>query len=391
MTRKICIITGSRAEYGLLRWLMQEIKDDADLELQIIVTGMHLSPEFGSTHQDITADGFFIDAKVEMLLSSDTPIGIAKSMGLGLIGFSEVLGNLLPDVVVVLGDRFEALAAVQAAMTLGIPIAHISGGELTEGVIDDRIRHAITKMSDFHFVATETYRQRVIQMGEQPSNVLNFGEPALDSFKRLNLLSKVDLEKSIDFSLGNLTFLVTYHPLTVPGMDSELEMRELLYALEQFTEAQLVITKGNADSGGRALSKMVDDYCLANPTRVFVTTSLGQLRYLSALQACDVVIGNSSSGIVEAPALLKPTVNIGSRQTGRLKAKSIIDCGANRNSIVTAINLALSRDFQETLGSTKSLYGDSNASIRIKDYLKQVRLEEVMSKSFFDINFSAGA
>ena len=391
MTRKICIITGSRAEYGLLRWLMQEINDDADLKLQTIVTGMHLSPEFGSTYQDITADGFFIDAKVEMLLSSDTPIGIAKSMGLGLIGFSEVLGNLLPDVVVVLGDRFEALAAVQAAMTLGIPIAHISGGELTEGVIDDRIRHAITKMSDFHFVATETYRHRVIQMGEQPSNVLNFGEPALDSFKRLNLLSKVDLEKSIDFSLGKLAFLVTYHPLTVPGMDSELEMRELLHALEQFTEAQLVITKGNADSGGRALSKIVDDYCLANPTRVFVTTSLGQLRYLSALQACDVVIGNSSSGIVEAPVLLKPTVNIGSRQTGRLKAKSIIDCGADQNSIVAAINIALSGDFQKTLGSTKSLYGDSNASVRIKDYLKQVRLEKVMSKSFFDINFSEDA
>jgi len=366
---------------------MQEIKDDSNLKLQTIVTGMHLSPEFGSTYQDITTDGFSIDAKVEMLLSSDTPNGIVKSMGLGIIGFSDALDNLSPDIVVVLGDRFEILVAVQAAMTLGIPIAHISGGEITEGVIDDRIRHAITKMSDFHFVGTEIYRKRVIQMGEQPSHVKNFGDPGLDNFNRLNLLTKKELETSINFPLGKTSFLVTYHPLTVSGVNSEVEMRELLYALNQFPEAQIIITKGNADAGGRVLSRMVDDYGQENPSRVFVATSLGQLRYLSALRACDVVIGNSSSGIVEAPAISKPTVNIGNRQTGRLKANSIIDCDGEQISITGAINLALSRDFQVTLSSTKSLYGDSNASLKIKDYLKQVNLKRVASKSFFDIEF----
>ena len=273
-------------------------------------------------------------------------------------------------------------------MTLGIPIAHVSGGELTEGVIDDRIRHAITKMADFHFVGTEIYRQRVIQMGEQPSHVVNFGDPALDNFKRLNFLSKKELETSINFPLGIPSFLVTYHPLTVSGSNSELELRELLCALDQFPEAQIIITKGNADAGGRVLSRMIDDYGQENSGRVFVATSLGQLLYLSALRVCDVVIGNSSSGIVEAPAVSKPTVNIGNRQTGRLKAKSIIDCDGERNSISGAIKLALSRDFQVTLNNTESLYGDSNASLKIKDYLKQVNLERVVGKTFFEIEFS---
>jgi UDP-hydrolysing UDP-N-acetyl-D-glucosamine 2-epimerase len=385
--RKICVVTGSRAEYGLLYWLMKEIQADPELELQLIVTGMHLSPEFGMTYKVIEEDGFVIDAKVEMLLSSDTAVGIAKSIGVGVIGFADVIAKLQPDIMVVLGDRFEILSAVQSAMVMNVPVAHISGGEITEGAIDDSIRHAITKMSHYHFVAAEIYRHRVIQMGELPDRVINCGDPGLDNFRRLKLLSLEELEETLDFRLGRPLFLVTYHPVTVGDVDSEKVMEGLLYALDHYPEAKIIMTKPNADTGGRVISQVIEDYSRRHPGRVYLSASLGQLRYLSAMKHCDVVIGNSSSGIVEAPAIKKPTVNIGNRQQGRLKARSVIDCGGNGDAIVAAINKALSDEFKQALLDTKSLYGDCNASSQIKNFLKRVDNNKNTGKKFFDISF----
>lgn len=385
--RKICVVSGTRADYGILYWIMKAIAGDSSLRLQIIVTGMHLSPEFGLTYRQIEADGFHIDAKVEMLLSSDTSVGMAKSIGLGVLGFADAINNLKPDILVVLGDRFEILAAVQAAMVMNLPVAHISGGEITEGAVDDRIRHAITKMADFHFVAADTYRRRVIQMGEHPDRVINCGDPGLDNFRHLELLTRDELERELNFPLGYPTFLVTYHPVTAGETNPQKEMQELLNALDQFPAAHVIMTKPNADTGGRIISKMVDDYSREHSKRVHMSVSLGQLRYLSAMQHCDVVIGNSSSGIVEAPAIKKPTVNIGKRQSGRLKAQSIIDCDANKESIVNAINKALSDEFKQEVAKTVSLYGDCNASSRIKDFLTQVNCDKETSKSFFDLKF----
>ena len=385
--RKICIVTGTRADYGILYWLMKEIALDPDLQLQIIVTGMHLSPEFGLTYNQIEADGFCIDMKVEMLLSSDSSVGIVKSIGLGVIGFADAINTLAPDILVVLGDRFEILAATQAAMVMNLPVAHISGGELTEGAFDDRIRHSITKMADFHFVATEIYRRRVIQMGEQPDRVINCGDPGLDNFRRLQLLTRDELEIALNFPLGTPLFLVTYHPVTAGETNPQKEMQELLNALDLFPEANVIMTKPNADTGGRIISKMVDNYSLKHSKRVHMSASLGQLLYLSAMQCCDVVIGNSSSGIVEAPAIQKPTVNIGKRQTGRLKAQSILDCDANEISIVNAINKALSSEFKNSVANTLSLYGDCDASLKIKDFLKKVSCSKETSKVFLDLEF----
>lgn len=388
MTLKICVITGSRAEYGLLRWLMHSIREDPDLTLQVIATGMHLSPEYGFTFTEIEKDGFPINVKIEMLLSSDTYVGVSKSIGVGLVGFVDALTNLAPDIVVILGDRFEIFAAVQAAMNLRIPIAHISGGELTEGVIDERYRHAITKMSDLHFVSNRDHEKRVIQMGEPPSKVFNVGNPGLDNFTNLKLLNKDELEKTLNFNLAKTNFLVTFHPLNTSSQNSCMDTQELVRALNQFPDAHIIITKPNADAGRDGISNIFDRYSQANSNRVFVSSSLGQLTYLSALNVCDVVIGNSSSGIVEAPVVKKPTVNIGNRQSGRLKSKSIIDCEPNWNSISTAITLALSQDFKKILKETTSLYGKPGASEKIKNTLKNYKIEKNGNKIFHDIEYS---
>ncbi len=382
--RKVCVITGSRADYGILYWLMKEIQSDKALKLQVIATGMHLSPEFGLTYQVIEGDGFKIEAKVATLLSSDTPAGVAKSIGLGVIGFADAFEWLRPDVVVVLGDRFEILAAVQAAMVANIPVAHISGGEVTEGAIDDSIRHAITKMADFHFVAAEPYRNRVIQMGEQPRRVMNYGDPGLDNLERLKLLSRGQLEKSLGFKLGEKFFLVTYHPVTRGKPVPWQGMEQLLIALDQWPGVNVLFTKPNADSGGRQLGQMIDEYALARRQRVHVATSLGQQRYLSAMKHCAAVVGNSSSGIVEAPAFNVPTVNMGRRQNGRLKASSIIDCGETSAEIDAAIKRAMSPAFRKHLPHTESRYGNCDASSRIKNFLKRARLSR-SPKKFFDL------
>jgi len=361
---------------------MKETQRDPDLELQVIATCMHLSPEFGLTYRIIEEDGFQIDARVEMLLSSDTAVGVTKSIGLGMIGFADALNNLHPDIVVVLGDRFEILAAASAAMIARIPLAHISGGEVTQGAIDDSIRHAITKMATFHFPGAEVYRERIIRMGEQPANVMNFGDPGLDNLHRLPLLSRETLESELSFPLGHPAFLVTYHPETLGSMKPELALTELLHALDQFQNSRVIFTKPNADAGGHLLAHMIDEFGAARQDRVLVVTSLGQVRYLSAMKHCDVVIGNSSSGIVEAPALGKATVNIGGRQDGRLKASAVLDCPINSEAIVSAIKHALSSEFQNLAAHTQSLYGDCNASERIVAFLKQADLSE--PKCFYD-------
>ncbi|PKM77870.1 MAG: UDP-N-acetylglucosamine 2-epimerase (hydrolyzing) [Firmicutes bacterium HGW-Firmicutes-15] len=382
-TRKICVVTGTRADYGLLYWLMKEIQADEDLVLQIVATGMHLSPEFGLTYKTIEEDGFKIDQKVEMLLSSDTPVGIAKSIGLATIGFADVLERLKPDILAILGDRFEIFAAAQAAMVARIPIAHLGGGESTEGVIDEAIRHSITKMSHLHFVANETYRQRVIQLGENPERVFNYGEIELDNIMRLILLDREALEHKIEFKFQPTVFLVTYHPVTLCN-NSEQAMAVLLGALDQFPEASIIFTKPNADTNGRVLIKMIDEYVATHSSRARTFTSMGQLLYLSAIKNADVVIGNSSSGLTEVPALSKPTVNIGNRQKGRLKASSVIDCEENEEQIIAAIQKALSPDFKGSLRQVLSPYGEGNASLRIKEHLKTVDLEGITMKEFYD-------
>lgn len=379
--RKICIVTGSRAEYGLLCWLMKEIQADSALQLQIVATGMHLSPEFGLTYKAIEADGFVIDAKVEMLLSSDTAVGIAKSMGLGLIGFGDALARLQPDIMVVLGDRFEILAAAQAALVARIPIAHIAGGDTTEGAFDEAIRHSITKMSHLHFVTNEAAERRVRQLGENPDHIFNVGSPGLDSIARLNLLGREALQEALDFRLREKNLLVTFHPVTLETQTAEAQFRELLAALDGLgEEVGVIFTKPNADTDGRTIASQMDEFVATHPNaRAYV--SLGQLRYLSAMAQVDAVVGNSSSGLYEAPSFFKPTVNIGDRQKGRLQATSVINCMPTRIEIERAIVQALGSDCSGTVNP----YGDGDSSIRIKDRLKQIDdPTTLLKKHFYD-------
>jgi len=387
MSRKICVVTGTRAEYGLLRWVMQGIKDDPALTLQVIVTGMHLSPEFGLTWREIERDGFAIDQKVEMLTSSDTAVGITKSMGLGLIGFADALQVLKPDLVLVLGDRFEILSAVSAALVARIPIAHLHGGEATEGLIDEAIRHSITKMSHLHFVAAEEYRRRVIQLGEQPSNVHLVGGLGIDNIKRLELLPRAELEASLDFSLGAKSLLITFHPVTLENATAEYQMAELLAALSELHDTQLIFTLPNADTDGRALIAQVQQFVAAH-ANARAYTSLGQLRYLSTVALVDGVVGNSSSGLAEVPSFRKGTVNIGDRQRGRLMASSVINCAPKRDSIAAALQTLYSDEFKATLDSVRNPYGDGGASYRIVSLIKAAELNGILKKRFYDCAIS---
>lgn len=381
--RRVCVVTGSRADYGLLYWLMKEIQASATLDLQLVVTGMHLSPEFGLTFGGIEDEGFPIDAKVEMLLSSDTPVGIAKSLGLGTIGFSDAFERLKPDIVVLLGDRFEIFAAAQAAFVARIPLAHLHGGETTEGAIDEAFRHAITKMAHLHFTAAEEYRARVIQLGENPSHVFNFGAAGIDNIKRLRLLDRAELEAALDFRLASKNLLVTFHPVTLEQATAEHQFGELLEALDEFGNVQLIFTKPNADTDGRVIGVMIDDYIARNHSRAVAYTSLGQLRYLSVMQYVDGVIGNSSSGILEAPSFGIGTVNIGDRQKGRVKAESVIDCEPGRDAIVEALRKLYSIEFRELLCKVVSPYGDEPVAEKIAHVLATFPLEGILKKRFF--------
>jgi GDP/UDP-N,N'-diacetylbacillosamine 2-epimerase (hydrolysing) len=382
--RKICIITGSRAEYGLLRWVMQGIKDDPELKLQVIATGMHLSPEFGLTYKAIEQDGFHIDRKVEMLTSSDTAVGIAKSMGLGMIGFADTLHELQPDLILVLGDRFEIFAAVSAALVARIPVAHVHGGEATEGLIDEAIRHAITKMSHLHFVATESYRQRVIQLGEQPDRVFLVGGLGIDNIKYLQLLERAELEESLDFKLGSKNLLITFHPVTLESATAASQMEELLAALAEMSDTKLIFTLPNADTDGRALIKMVEQFVAQHPNaRAY--TSLGQLRYLSCIAQVDGVVGNSSSGLIEVPSFNKGTIDIGDRQRGRQKAASVIAAAPTRDSIAAALKRLYSDDFRGRLKNVTNPYGEGGASEKVVATIKLISLIDILKKRFYDI------
>ena len=383
--RKICVFTGARSEYGLLYWLLKDLEADPAVELQILVAGMHLAPEFGCTVTTIEEDGFTPAAKIDSLVSGDSPGAVATSLGLATIKLSQALESLAPNILVVLGDRYEALAAAQAAMVLRIPIAHLHGGEATEGLIDEAIRHSITKMAHLHFTAAEPYRRRVIQLGEQPDRVFQVGAPGLDNFRRLNLMDRTALENTLDFSFSNTVFLVTYHPVTLSAGSSEAATLALLAALDRFPLSSIVLTMANADPGGRQINGIIDEYAARNPSRVFAAASLGQVAYLSLMKLADVVIGNSSSGLVEAPAAGTPTVNIGPRQQGRLRAVSVIDCAEDAEAIAAAITRALTPEFQASAANADSPYGNGGASARVAEVLKNHPLDNVLTKRFYDI------
>lgn len=385
MKRKICIVTGTRAEYGLLYWLMKAIENEDSLQLQLIVTGMHLSPEFGLTYKEIAKE-FTIDKKIEMLLSSDTPVGISKSMGLALISFAEAYDELKPDLVVVLGDRYEIFSAVSSAMIARIPIAHLHGGEATEGAFDEAMRHSITKMSHLHFVATEEYRKRVIQLGEEPQRVFNVGGLGIENIKRLELLSKEAFEKAIDFTLASKNILVTFHPVTLENATAQEQFQELLNTIDELEETHIIFTKANSDSDGRVINHMIDTYVSNNSHKAIGFTSLGQLLYLSALQYMDAVVGNSSSGLLEAPSFNIGTINIGDRQKGRIKASSVIDCNPTKQSLKEAFDKLYSSIFHESLKGVKNPYGEGSASQIILETLINIDLKHILKKKFYDLD-----
>ena len=381
--KKICVVTGTRAEYGLLRWVIEGIRQSSELDLQLIATGMHLSPEFGMTVEAIEEDGFKIDRKVEMLLSSDTAVGVTKSMGLGMIGFADALSELKPDLMLVLGDRYEIFAAAASAMIARIPIAHLHGGETTEGAFDEAIRHSITKISHLHFVAAEEYRRRVIQLGELPEHVFNVGGLGIDNILRLKLLSRDELEEALNFKLEKRNLLITFHPVTLEQNTSAQQMDELLAALAELKDTGLIFTMPNADTEGRILFHQVEAFC-AKHSQARAYTSLGQLRYLSCLQHVDGVVGNSSSGLTEVPSFNKGTINIGDRQRGRLRAASVIDCQPERKSISMAISQLFTSAFRTTLSKVENPYGNGGASELILSILEDQSFETLLKKSFLD-------
>ena len=385
--KRIGIMTGTRAEYGLLKSLMQEINKDNDLELYLIVSGMHLSPEFGMTYQEIEEDGFEINAKVEMLLSSDSPVGISKSIGLGIIGFADEFQRADLDMLILLGDRYEALSAAICAMVMRIPIAHLHGGELTEGAIDEGIRHSITKMSYLHFTSTEQYRNRVIQLGENPERVFYVGALGVENIKKINLMTKEELERSIHFEIDENTVIVTYHPVTLENNTVEEQFLNLLEVLDRNPKIRMIFTKANADTNGRIVNELIDKYAAQNSERACAFMSLGQKRYLSALKYCRIVIGNSSSGIIEAPSFGKPIINIGDRQKGRICADSVINCGYTQQEIQRAMETALTEEFENKARNCRNPYEKENTAANIisviKDYLLNDKIK--LKKGFYDI------
>ncbi|WP_312470771.1 UDP-N-acetylglucosamine 2-epimerase [Neobacillus sp.] len=373
--RKICFVTGTRAEYGLLYWLMKEIQEDDELELQLVVTGMHLSPEFGLTYKQIEEDGFLINEKVEMLMSSDTSIGVAKSIGLATIGFSDVFDKLKPDLLVILGDRFEMLAVAQVAIITGIPIAHIHGGELTFGAYDDAIRHSITKMATLHFTSTEEHRRRVIQLGESPSRVWNVGALGIENILKLPILSKNELYSQLKLDESKSLLLITYHPETNGDVEG---IHPLLSALNEYSNMNLIFTKANADNGGRLINEAIEKYTIQNEN-AYLFDSLGQLLYLSAVKHANAVIGNSSSGLIEVPYLQTPTLNCGHRQAGRQRPTSVFDAELNEESIRKGIEVAL-----KFIGSYEQIFGEGNVSQKIVNTIKKLP-SFLIQKEFYDL------
>ena len=381
---KICVVTGSRAEYGLLSRLMQMIQEDSGLKLQVIATNMHLSPEFGLTYQEIEKDGFFINKKVEMLLSSDTANGTAKSVGLATIGFADAYEDLKPDLLLVLGDRYEILSAVTTALFYKIPVAHLHGGEITEGAYDDAIRHAITKMSHLHFTSTEEYRKRVIQLGENPERVFNVGAIGIDNIKHLKLLSRDVLERELQFLLKEQTILVTYHPVTLDENDTRMQFQCLLNVLNDRQDIRIIFTLPNSDTGGRVIIPMIQDFVKCNKDRAIAFASLGSLRYLSVLRCVSAVVGNSSSGIIEAPSFGIPTLNIGNRQKGRIVARSVLQCEISEQAIRAGLEIVLANSFLQLARNVINPYEQKNTAVKIRDVLKTYPLTPVIQKTFYN-------
>lgn len=389
MKRKVCVVTGSRAEYGLLKWLLRDIDSSGTMALQLVVTGAHLSPEFGLTYREIEADGFRIDRRIETLLASDTAVGATKSLGLGVTAFADAFADLAPDLLIVLGDRYELLAPVSAALLARIPIAHIHGGEVTEGAIDDAVRHAITKLSHLHFVATDTYRERVIQLGEHPDRVRVVGGLGVDAISRIKLLDKAALSQAIGFDFAERNLLVTFHPETLSSLSPEMQVGALLKSLDGFPEVGLIITYPNADVGGQSIAGLFEAFA-GTRKGAKVSRSLGQLKYLSCLQFVDGVVGNSSSGLLEAPSFHIGTVNIGHRQSGRPRAESVIDCGMDEVQITAALNKLFSDAFRARLPSVKNPYGDGGAARQIVDELENTDFAMLLQKSFHDLRSTVG-
>lgn len=384
--KKICIVTGTRAEYGLLKPVIEKVNHSNTMELHLVVTGMHLSEEYGLTYREIEEDGYPITAKVDMLLSSDTAVGVTKSMGVALIGFADYFEAHRPDLVLLLGDRYEIMMAAAAAMTARIPIAHIHGGELTEGAMDEAIRHSITKMSHLHFTATKEYRNRVIQLGEQPKNVHYVGALGVENALSLSLMDKGKLEESLGFVFQSPTAMVTYHPVTLENMTSERQFKNILEVIDRHKELHVIFTKANADPYGRIINRMIDEYVAENGDRCVAFASLGQVRYLSALQFCDLVMGNSSSGIIEVPSFGIPTINIGDRQRGRVSAASVIHCGNESADIERSLAKAMTADFRAGIREQKNPYEGRDTSGQILDIITKALDEGIdIKKKFYDL------
>ena len=382
--RKICVVTSTRAEYGLLYWLLKEIKADSELKLQLIVTGMHLSPEFGLTYKEIEKE-FKIDKKIEILSSSHTSLDICAEMARVYEKFAPALAELKPDILVLLGDRYEIFGVAGVASIMQIPIAHIHGGETTQGAFDEAFRHSITKMSHIHFAATNEYANRIIQLGEDPSRVFNVGGPGIENIKKLNLLNKDEFEKSIDFRLAKKNILITFHPVTLENSSAREQFNELLNALDELEETNFIFTKANSDTDGDVINKMIDEYVSENSQKAVAFASLGQLRYLSAIKFVDIVLGNSSSGLLEVPSFKKATINIGDRQKGRARASSVIDVRPIKEEILAAIKRAYSKEFEQTLKDTINPYDGGNPSKKMVKILKEIKLDGILKKKFYDI------
>lgn len=385
MKRKICVVSTSRADYGLLFWLLKEIEKSRFLELSLVLSGSHLEERLGLTYKEIERD-FKHFYKVPLGLENDDETALCLAFSAGVAGFSKVLEQIKPNIMVLLGDRYEMLSAGIAGMLRAVPIAHIHGGESTQGAIDEGIRHALTKMSHIHFCATSLYKRRIIQLGENPARVYNVGGLGVENIKRLELLSKKDFENSLGFKLGKKNILVTFHPQTIEKKSASKEFSQILNALDSLKDTHFIFTGANADNGGKIINEMAQSYCLKNQEKAIFVMSLGQLRYLSAIKHADIVLGNSSSGISEAPSLKKATINIGNRQKGRIKAPSIIDTKCDKSAILKAIKKAYSKDFQAKLKSVKNPYDSGFASKKIIKVLENIKLNGILKKKFYDLD-----
>ena len=385
--KKISIVTGTRSEYGLLSPLIRRLQNDSEFDVYIAVTGSHLSPQFGNTYKEIEKDGFKIHKKIDILMSSDSPVSVTKSMGLAMNSFGEYFSELSPDLLVILGDRYEIFAVASAAAVLGIPIAHLHGGEVTLGAYDEYFRHSITKMSTLHFTSCEEHRRRVIQLGEQPERVFNVGAIGIENILTLPLMSIDELEKSIDFKLGDSYALGTFHPVTLESISLEEQVNQFIDSIQEIKDMKFILTKANADNGGRLINSVLEDFQSKNSDRVTLHTNLGQIRYLSAIKYCKFVIGNSSSGLIEAPTFHVPTINIGNRQKGRMRGKTVIDCSPEKSEIMKAIEIARSRKFLESIRNEANPYGDGDVSAKIVNEIKRFFLisKKGISMEFYDL------